>query len=116
LYLNYQIKFQYIKNNFPKDGFVYDRETRLKLDKIVSKDIISMGNDGTIFIVDSGSILEEGRKLYKSENVKTLVVYIKTPMWVCLLRDIKRSLQNKSPIKNWIYLRAIKSKIFNLIH
>lgn len=103
---------KYIKKNFPKEGFVFNIETRLKLDKIISTDLISRVQNGTIFIVDGGNVTETGRNYYKSKDLQTLVIYINTPIWICFIRDIKRSLQNKSPIKNWVYLKAIKSKLF----
>jgi len=102
---------EYIKSNFPKEGFKFDIPTRLKLDQIISKNLIKREPLSTYFIVDLGSITEEGRRFYYSDLVNTILVYVSTPLLVCMFREIIRSIGNKSPIKNWVYLKAIKSKL-----
>jgi len=60
-----------------------------------------------------GSITEKGRMLYYSYKVNTILIYISTPLYVCIFRELKRSLESKSPIKNWVYLKSIKSRLLH---
>jgi adenylylsulfate kinase-like enzyme len=102
---------EYLKRNFPKEGFVFDKVTRIKLDEIISKDLISKPENNTFYIVDLGCIFEEGRQKYFSKNVKTVLIHVNTPLLVCMYREIVRSIKKDSPIKNWVYLKALKSKL-----
>lgn len=104
---------EYIKANFPKEGFKFDIPTRLKLDQIISNDILNREPSSTYFLVDLGSITEKGRMLYYTDKVNTILIYISTPLYVCIFRELKRSLESKSPIKNWVYLKSIKSRLLH---
>ena len=102
----------YIKNNFPKKKFIFDIEQRLKLDKIIAENLRNKMQDDKVFIIDAGSPFTAGRFIYQQIFPNTLIVLVDTPLHICFLRDIKRSLRKKSPIKNWIYIKAIISKLF----
>lgn len=101
----------YIKSNFSKEGFVFDLETRSKLDLMIINSVKKHYNSKTTYLIDLGNITESGRGLWKKNFPSVFVVYISTPLFICLIRDIKRSLQSKQPLSKFMYLKSLWSRL-----